>query len=206
MTRWCCPPGRAGHPASPGRRPARGPGAADRARCGRLAGHGGRRGRRAVIVGAGFIGLESAEALRHRGLAVTLVELAARSCRPWTRRWRAASKLELLRAGVAVRLGTSVTALREAGGGTVAADLSDGSRSSPTWCCSPPGSGRRPRSPRRPGSRWAPAAPCWSMSTCGPRCRPSTAWATRSRSPTPSPAARPWCRWPGRPAGRAARR
>src|ERR1039458_3673397 len=32
--------------------------------------------RRAVIVGAGFIGLEAAEALRHRGLAVTLVELA----------------------------------------------------------------------------------------------------------------------------------
>jgi NADPH-dependent 2,4-dienoyl-CoA reductase/sulfur reductase-like enzyme len=32
--------------------------------------------RRSVIVGSGFIGLEVAEALRHRGLAVTLVELA----------------------------------------------------------------------------------------------------------------------------------
>jgi len=32
--------------------------------------------RRAVIVGAGFIGLEMAENLVHRGLEVTLVELA----------------------------------------------------------------------------------------------------------------------------------
>jgi NADPH-dependent 2,4-dienoyl-CoA reductase/sulfur reductase-like enzyme/rhodanese-related sulfurtransferase len=30
--------------------------------------------RRAVVIGAGFIGLEAAEALRHRGLAVTLIE------------------------------------------------------------------------------------------------------------------------------------
>ena len=35
-------------------------------------------------------------------------------------------ELELRRAGVEVRLGTSVTALREAGGGTVTASLSDG--------------------------------------------------------------------------------
>ncbi|MGA8113862.1 MAG: FAD-dependent oxidoreductase [Actinocatenispora sp.] len=33
--------------------------------------------RRAVVVGAGYIGLELAEALRHRGLAVTIVERAA---------------------------------------------------------------------------------------------------------------------------------
>src|ERR1035438_3216983 len=37
-------------------------------------------------------------------------------------------ELELLRAGVEVRLGTSVTALWEAAGGTVAAALSDGSQ------------------------------------------------------------------------------
>ena len=37
-------------------------------------------------------------------------------------------ELELRRAGVGVRLGTSVTAVREAGSGTVAAGLSDGSQ------------------------------------------------------------------------------
>jgi NADPH-dependent 2,4-dienoyl-CoA reductase/sulfur reductase-like enzyme len=84
--------------------------------------------RRAVIVGAGFIGLESAEALRHRGLAVTLVELAGQVMPALDPEMARSIELELLRAGVAVRLGTSVTALREAGGGTVAADLSDGSQ------------------------------------------------------------------------------
>src|ERR1022692_2788345 len=84
--------------------------------------------RRAVIVGAGFIGLESAEALRHRGLAVTLVELAGQVMPALDPEMARSIELELLRAGVEVRLGTSVTALREAGGGTVAADLSDGSQ------------------------------------------------------------------------------
>ena len=84
--------------------------------------------RRAVIVGAGFIGLESAEALRHRGLAVTLVELAGQVMPGLDPEMARSIELELLRAGIEVRLGTSVTALREAGGGTVAAGLSDGSQ------------------------------------------------------------------------------
>ena len=84
--------------------------------------------RRAVIIGAGFIGLESAEALRHRGLAVTLVELAGQVMPALDPEMARSIELELLRAGVAVRLGTSVTALREARSGTVAADLSDGSQ------------------------------------------------------------------------------
>jgi len=83
--------------------------------------------RRAVVVGAGFIGLEAAEALRHRGLAVTLVELAGQVMPALDPEIARSIELELLRAGVEVRLGTSVTALREAGSGTVAADLSDGS-------------------------------------------------------------------------------
>ena len=84
--------------------------------------------RRAVIVGAGFIGLEVAEALRHRGLAVTLVELAGQVMPALDPEMARSVELELLRAGVAVRLGTSVTSLRDAGGGTVAASLSDGSQ------------------------------------------------------------------------------
>jgi NADPH-dependent 2,4-dienoyl-CoA reductase/sulfur reductase-like enzyme/rhodanese-related sulfurtransferase len=83
--------------------------------------------RRALVVGAGFIGLEAAEALRHRGLAVTLVELATQVLPPLDPEMARSIELALLDAGVDVRLGTSLTVLREAGRG-VAADLSDGSR------------------------------------------------------------------------------
>jgi NADPH-dependent 2,4-dienoyl-CoA reductase/sulfur reductase-like enzyme len=40
--------------------------------------------RSAVIVGGGYIGLEMAEAFTARGLEVTLVERAPRSCPPST--------------------------------------------------------------------------------------------------------------------------
>ncbi len=84
--------------------------------------------RRAVIIGAGFIGLEAAEALRHRGLDVTLVELAGQVMPAMDPEMARSIELELLDAGVEVRLGTSAAALRESGSGAVAADLSDGSQ------------------------------------------------------------------------------
>jgi NADPH-dependent 2,4-dienoyl-CoA reductase/sulfur reductase-like enzyme len=43
--------------------------------------------RRAVVVGGGYIGLEVAEALRMRGLEVSLVERARSRCPRWTRIW-----------------------------------------------------------------------------------------------------------------------
>ncbi len=46
---------------------------------------------RAVVVGGGFIGLEMAENLIHRGLEVTLIERMIRLCPRSTRKWRAAS-------------------------------------------------------------------------------------------------------------------
>ncbi len=83
--------------------------------------------RHAVLVGAGFIGLEVAEALRHRGLAVTLVELAGQVLPALDPEMARAVELELRQAGVDVRLGTSVSLLREADGRTVA-ELSDGTQ------------------------------------------------------------------------------
>ncbi len=68
--------------------------------------------RRAVVAGAGFIGLEAAEALVHRGVAVTLVELAGQVLPALDPEMARSIELELARAGVEVRLGTSVTALR----------------------------------------------------------------------------------------------
>lgn len=79
-------------------------------------------GQRAVVVGAGFIGVEVAENLAHRGLAVTLVELADQVLPPLDPEmaWYVAD--ELRRNGITLRLGTQATAF---GDGTVT--LSDDS-------------------------------------------------------------------------------
>jgi NADPH-dependent 2,4-dienoyl-CoA reductase/sulfur reductase-like enzyme/rhodanese-related sulfurtransferase len=70
--------------------------------------------RRAVVVGAGFIGLEVTEALRHRGLEVTLVELVDQVLPPLDPELARAVELELRLNEVDVRLGKSLAAIRPA--------------------------------------------------------------------------------------------
>lgn len=72
--------------------------------------------RSAVIVGAGYIGLEMAEALRNRGLDVTVVEQLAQVLpRTLDPQLAALIEAELSRNGVAVSCSTAVTTVEKSG-------------------------------------------------------------------------------------------
>ncbi|WP_136708962.1 FAD-dependent oxidoreductase [Agromyces sp. H66] len=76
----------------------------------------------ALVIGAGFIGLEMVENLVHHGLAVTLVELGDQVLPPLDPEMAGPVADRLRAAGVDIRLGTQVTEL-----GADTAILSDGS-------------------------------------------------------------------------------
>lgn len=66
-------------------------------------------GRSAVVIGGGFIGLEMAENLRERGLAVTVVELAPQVMAPLDPEMAALVATELAHHGVELALGVQVS-------------------------------------------------------------------------------------------------
>lgn len=78
--------------------------------------------RNALVIGAGFIGLEMVENLVHRGLDVTLVELAEQVLPPIDPEMAGPVAQRLIDRGVDVRLGTKVVAI-----GADTATLDDGS-------------------------------------------------------------------------------
>ena len=82
---------------------------------------------RALVVGAGFIGLELAEQLRHRGLPVTVVEKLGQVLGVADPEMTFPLQEELARQGVDLRLGRSVAAFDQADGALVAI-LDDGGR------------------------------------------------------------------------------
>lgn len=71
--------------------------------------------KRAVVVGAGFIGLEVAENLRHRGLDVTVVELAPQVLPTIDSEMSGYLAQELTEAGIRLELGRKVTAFEADG-------------------------------------------------------------------------------------------
>lgn len=83
----------------------------------------------AVIVGAGFLGLEMAEALRERGLAVTILEKAGHVLPPLDPEMAAAVAEELRRNDVSLLLGSGLKALHAGADGRVTAvEAEDGTR------------------------------------------------------------------------------
>lgn len=82
---------------------------------------------RALLVGAGFIGLELAEQLRHRGLQVTLVEKLPHVLSVADPEMVVPVQEELAARGVELRLGRSVSAFEPDGAG-LAAVLDDDTR------------------------------------------------------------------------------
>jgi NADPH-dependent 2,4-dienoyl-CoA reductase/sulfur reductase-like enzyme/rhodanese-related sulfurtransferase len=70
--------------------------------------------RKAVVVGGGFIGLEMAENLVHRGLDVTIVEMAPQVMPPLDAEMAEYAKQRLLERGVRLALGDAVSAFQPA--------------------------------------------------------------------------------------------
>ncbi len=75
---------------------------------------------RAVVIGAGYIGLEMTEALAERGIKVILVELMNQVMGPLDPEMAALLNQQIAMHGVEMRLGISVTELREEKGGITA--------------------------------------------------------------------------------------
>jgi NADPH-dependent 2,4-dienoyl-CoA reductase/sulfur reductase-like enzyme len=69
----------------------------------------------AIIVGAGYIGVEMADALRHRGLAVTVVDVGATVLQTMDPELGRAVQEELERHDVTVRMGTAIEAIEGVG-------------------------------------------------------------------------------------------
>lgn len=84
--------------------------------------------RRAVVAGAGFIGLELAENLRHRGLEVTVVEMLPQVLRPFDVEMAGLVAERIRDSGVELRLNIGLTAIEDGhvvvgDGETIPADL-----------------------------------------------------------------------------------
>ncbi len=83
--------------------------------------------KQAVVIGGGYIGVEMAENLRHRGLGVTLVELAEQIMPPLDQEMARDLQYHLEYHGVQLRLGTAAASFADAEG-NVAVTLQDGTK------------------------------------------------------------------------------
>jgi NADPH-dependent 2,4-dienoyl-CoA reductase/sulfur reductase-like enzyme/rhodanese-related sulfurtransferase len=82
--------------------------------------------RRAVVIGGGFIGLETAENLTHAGFAVTLVEMLDQVLAPLDREYARLVEEHLKRHGVRLALGDGVAGFRQLDGGALEVQTKSG--------------------------------------------------------------------------------
>ncbi|BBO35899.1 FAD-dependent oxidoreductase [Lacipirellula parvula] len=75
--------------------------------------------KRAVVIGGGFIGLEMAENLVHRGMATTIVELADQILPPWDAEMVSPLAAHLREKGVTLKLSNAAEAIEPADNGVV---------------------------------------------------------------------------------------
>jgi NADPH-dependent 2,4-dienoyl-CoA reductase/sulfur reductase-like enzyme/rhodanese-related sulfurtransferase len=90
------------------------------------AARGGESIRHAVIIGAGYIGLEMAENLHHRGIEVVIVEMAEQIMPPLDRELTTAMEGYLRSRGVVLKLGEQAAAFRPARGERLTVELRSG--------------------------------------------------------------------------------
>lgn len=81
---------------------------------------------RAVVVGGGFIGLETAENLRHRGFEVTVVEFGDQVLAPLDAELAHLVEGHLERHGIAMVLGDAAAGFRQGEGGSLIVDTRSG--------------------------------------------------------------------------------
>ena len=144
----------------------------------------------AVVVGGGYIGLEMAEAMVHRGIDVTVVEAAPQVMPTLDADMAAGLVTALEDIGITVRLDTPVQGFAADDEGHVRAVTTDEGELPADLVFL--GLGTRPESasPRTPGSRSArPAGSSWTAD--------STRRSTASGPPVTAP--RPSTGWPGSP-------
>ena len=161
----------------------------------------------ALIVGAGYVGLEMAEGLTVRGIAVTQVEMLPEVLPTVDVELGALVHDELTKHGVDVHTNATVTgsaaAPMPASTSTARPATASCSTGTSTSSSSSSASGPTPTCSSAPEPRPAPAAPSSSTRPWPPASRtsgpPATAW-----SPTTAFSAPPTCRWEPPPTSRAA--
>ena len=158
---------------------------------------------RAVVVGGGFIGLETAENLVHRGFEVTLVEMADQVLAPLDPERRAWPKATSSGTAFAWRSRTAWPASSRPTAARSKVFTQSGKVHPADIVILASACGPTPPWRRQPGWRSASAAASGSTTRCGPATPTSSPSAMRSRCGTSSPASGASSRSPGRRTGRA---